>query len=178
MPTEQLELEIPSGINISYKDNKIIVEGSNGKIIKDISKIPVDIKIEENIVKIIPLNGRRRSIAIANTVRSLLKNMIHGVTKGYRYKLKITHSHFPITIKVKDKSVLIENFIGERSPRVAKIEGNSKVTIDGEDIIVEGIDLEEVSQTAANIENATRIKGKDLRVFLDGIYIYAKERNI
>ncbi len=176
MPTEQLE--IPSGINISYKDNKIIVEGSKGKIIKDISKIPVDIKIEESIVKIIPLNDRRRSIAIANTVRSLLKNMIHGVTKGYRYKLKIVHSHFPITVKVKDKNVLIENFIGERSPRVAKIEGNSKVTIDGEDIIVEGIDLEEVSQTAANIENATRIKDKDLRVFLDGIYIYTKERNI
>ena len=70
---------------------------------------------------------------------------------------------------------MIENFTGERRPRKIKIIGNVKVKIEPDDIIVEGANLEEVSQTAANIEQATRVRNKDPRVFLDGIYVY--ERN-
>ena len=101
--------------------------------------------------------------------------MITGVTKGYPYKLKIVFSHFPITVKVQDKSVMIENFTGERRPRRVKIIGDVKVKIEPDDIIVEGTNLEDVSQTAANIEQSTRVRRKDPRVFLDGIYVY--ERN-
>jgi large subunit ribosomal protein L6 len=101
--------------------------------------------------------------------------MITGVTKGYQYKLKIVFSHFPISVKLQDKSVLIENFTGERRPRRIKLIGSVKVKIEPDDIIVEGANLEEVSQTAANIEQATRVRNKDPRVFLDGIYVY--ERN-
>jgi large subunit ribosomal protein L6 len=43
-------------------------------------------------------------------------------------------------------------------------------------VIVKGVSLEDVGQTAANIELATKIKRKDQRVFLDGLYIYRKER--
>ena len=50
-----------------------------------------------------------------------------------------------------------------------------KVEVTKEDVIVKGIDIEAVGQTAANIEQATKIKEKDLRVFLDGIYIYEKQ---
>ena len=53
--------------------------------------------------------------------------------------------------------------------------GDVKVKVQGEDIIVEGLNLENVSQTAANIEQATKVKNKDPRVFLDGIYVF--ERN-
>jgi len=97
--------------------------------------------------------------------------MITGVRKGFTYKLKIVFSHFPISVKVKDKTVLIENFTGERNPRKSKIVGNAQVKIQTEDIIVQGVDIEEVSQTAANIEQATKVKRKDPRVFLDGIYV-------
>jgi len=100
--------------------------------------------------------------------------MVKGVTKGFTYKLKKVYSHFPINVKVEPGKVLIENFIGERSPRIAKIVGNVKVIVKGDDIEVQGLNLEEVSQTAANIEQATKIKKKDPRVFLDGIYIYEK----
>lgn len=178
MSTEELEifeLEIPASVTVSYADNKIEVSGPKGNLVRDISKIPAKIEISDK-VKVIPYNNRKRSLAIANTLRSLIKNMINGVVNGYRYKLKIIYSHFPITVKVKDNTVLIENFIGERAPRVAKIQGDCKVKVDGEDVIIEGISLDDVSQTAANIELATKIKNKDLRVFLDGIYIYEKEK--
>ncbi|HDD40325.1 MAG TPA: 50S ribosomal protein L6, partial [Nitrososphaeria archaeon] len=45
----------------------------------------------------------------------------------------------------------------------------------GDDVIVKGIDKQAVGQTAANIEQATKIRRKDLRKFLDGIYIYEKK---
>jgi len=90
--------------------------------------------------------------------------------------MKIVYSHFPINVKVMgDKGlVVIENFIGERAPRYAKIYGNVKVTVQGDDVVIEGIDINEVSQTAANIQSATKIRNKDPRVFLDGIYVYQK----
>jgi len=101
--------------------------------------------------------------------------MIIGVTKGYTYKLKIVFSHFPISVKYQDKSVLIENFTGERRPRKIAVSGDVKVKIETDDIIISGIDLEHVSQTAANIEQSTKVRRKDPRVFLDGLYVY--ERN-
>jgi len=104
--------------------------------------------------------------------------MITGVTKGYTYKLKIVFSHFPITVKVQDKAVLIENFTGERRARSAKILGDVKVKIEPDDIIVQGATLEDVSQTAANIEQVTRVTKKDPRVFLDGIYVYERNEGI
>jgi len=100
--------------------------------------------------------------------------MITGVTKGFTYKLKIVFSHFPINVSVKGDRVIIENFTGERNPRKARIRGEAKVRVKGDDVIVTGIDIEEVAQTAANIEQATNIKNKDPRVFLDGIYVYEK----
>jgi len=102
--------------------------------------------------------------------------MIKGVTQGYRYDLRTVYAHFPVTVKVDEKAKVlkIENFTGEKTPRYAKILDGVKVSIKGEDISVEGVDLKSVSQTAANIQDSTKIKEKDMRVFLDGIYISAK----
>jgi len=60
---------------------------------------------------------RKKEAALVGTIYSHIQNMITGVTKGYQYKLKIVFSHFPISVKIQDKSVLIENFTGERRPR-------------------------------------------------------------
>jgi len=80
--------------------------------------------------------------------------------------------------KTQDKKVLIENFQGERAHRVAKIWGNTKVVTKGDDVIVTGMVLTDVTQTAAEIELKTKVKNKDHRVFLDGIYKYSKSKGI
>jgi large subunit ribosomal protein L6 len=101
--------------------------------------------------------------------------MIKGVSKGFTYKLKIVFAHFPIFVEIRGREIWIKNFCGERRLRIAKIVGNVSVKVEGDDVIVQGINLEEVSQTAANIQQATKIKRKDPRIFLDGIYVYSKE---
>jgi large subunit ribosomal protein L6 len=102
--------------------------------------------------------------------------------KGPLGSLQEDLSHLPVSINVTDNKVRFEttwprkreNFTGEKTPRYAKIVEGVKVDVRGEDISVEGIDLKSVSQTAANIQDSTKIKKKDLRVFLDGIYVSGK----
>jgi large subunit ribosomal protein L6 len=126
-----------------------------------------------------PSGKGKRAKSMIGTVTSSIKNMFTGVTEGYTYKLKIVSTHFPINIKVQGDTVIIENFIGERYTRKAKIVGaDTKVKVQGEDIIVSGIDKQAVGQTAANIEAATRVRRKDLRKFLDGIYLFEKKVGI
>ena len=113
-----------------------------------------------------------------NTARSIIKNILEGVIEGYTIKMKIVFSHFPINVKVEGKKVLVENFQGERAPRITKIWGETKVLPKGDDVIITGHVLTDVSQTAAEIENKTRVKNKDHRVFLDGIYKFEKKKGI
>lgn len=169
------EVTIPENVKITRDGNIIIVEGKNGKIKKDFTKIPVKLDFEENKIIVHPPGHRRKDLALINTVKSILSSMIKGVETGFTYKLKIIFSHFPISVKVKDKKVIVENYFGERSARISKIVGDTQVVINGEDVIVKGPSLEDVSQTATNIESSTKIKNKDQRVFLDGVYLYVKE---
>jgi large subunit ribosomal protein L6 len=169
-------LEIPEGISVTADDKTVAVKGKLGTVKKDFTKLPAFLTIEKNIVKIQPYGRRRKDFAISKTAKSIITNMIKGVQNGYKYKMKVVFAHFPITVKVKDGKVFAENFFGERKARISKIVGDStKVTIEGDDIIISGPDLENVSQTAANIELSTRVKNKDQRVFLDGIYVYSRE---
>src|SRR5256885_401349 len=122
------------------------------------------------------LRQRKREIGMLGTAAAHVRNMIKGVTQGYKYDLRTVYAHFPVTVKVDEKAKVlkIENFTGEKTPRYARILEGVKVAIKGDDISVEGVDLKSVSQTAANIQDSTKIKKKDLRVFLDGIYVSGK----
>ena len=169
-------LEIPDGISVSLEDRIISVKGKLGTIKKDFTKLPAFLTIENNIVKIEPYGTRRKDFAISKTAQSIINSMIKGVQDGYKYRMKIVFAHFPITVKIKDGKVHVENFFGERKARISNIVGDStKVAIEGDDIVITGPHLEHVSQTAANIELSTRVKNKDQRVFLDGVYVYSRE---
>ena len=104
-----------------------------------------------------------------------INNMLIGVTDGFTYKMKIVFAHFPMTVKVSGNKVNIDNFIGERSPRLSNIVGSAKVSVKGDEVTITGVNKEDVGQTMANLEQATKITGKDPRVFQDGIYLVSKE---
>jgi large subunit ribosomal protein L6 len=170
------EIVLPSEVSITKQENLITTKGTFGSVQKDFTKMPAIIDLQDNKITIKSRGNRKKDFALVNTLQSVINNMIKGSSQGFTYRLKIVFAHFPISIKIKGKDIVVENFFGERSPRTSKIIGNdTKVSVEGEDIIVKGPNIENVSQTAANLELATRIKNKDSRVFLDGVYIYSKE---
>jgi len=135
----------------------------------------VSIVREGNTVKISASYPKKTQKAILGTYASHIRNMIKGVTEGYQYRLKAVYAHFPMSIKVQGDTFLVENFLGEKTPRKTRIVGSCKVTVKGQDVYVEGIDKEEVGQTAANIEQLTKAGKRDPRVFQDGIYLVEKD---
>jgi len=171
-------VEIPEGVEGMLDGRIITIKGEKGELVRDFSHAPIQIQLEGKTVTVQASWPRKKEAALVGTVCSHIQNMIKGVTAGFTYKLKIVFSHFPITVKVQEKTLIIQNFTGERNPREAKIMGDTKVTVKGDEIIVQGISLEDVSQTAANIQNATKIRIKDPRVFLDGIYVSEKLEGI
>lgn len=175
LPEISKTIQVPEGVEISVTEREVTVKGTKGTLTRDFSHAAISLGCDDRLVRVWAEWPRKKEAALVGTIYSHILNMITGVEKGYSYKLKIVFSHFPISVKVQDKFVIIENFTGERKSRTSKIMGNVKVKVQGEDITVEGLNLENVSQTAANIEQATKVKNKDPRVFLDGIYVF--ERN-
>jgi len=168
-------IQAPDGVTVTLEGRLVKVKGDKGTLERDFSGFPVSINAEGNTVRVWAAWPRKKEAALVGTIYSHIQNLITGVQKGFTYKIKIVFSHFPISVKVQDKTVLIENFTGERKARRAKILGDVKVKVETEDIVVQGLNLEDVSQTAANIEQVTRVRRKDPRVFLDGLYVF--ERN-
>ena len=183
MSTKQIEkleqiIEIPDGVEVTLNKKMLQVKGKLGKTYKNFKKIPINIEIMDGKIKLNAQGTRKRDYAILNTARSIVRNLMEGIQEGYTIKMKVVYAHFPITVKTKDNLILIDNFQGERSSRIAKIVGDTKVNPKGEDVIITGPVLTDVSQTAANLQQNTKVKNKDHRVFLDGIYIYEKNKGI
>jgi large subunit ribosomal protein L6 len=178
MSTKQIQqrvMDMPEGVIASLEGRTLSVKGKLGEAKKHFDKVSVNISVEGNKVLVSPFSHKKKDNVIINTVASLIDNMVTGVTKGYTYRLKVVYAHFPISVKTKGSQILVENFVGERSPRVAEVVGNCKVSVEGDDIIVKGVSVEDVGQTSANVELATKIRKKDQRVFLDGVSLYHKE---
>ena len=171
-------IEIPEGINITIKNHMLQFQGPLGKTFKSFRKIPVNMELNDGKLTIKAQGKRKRDYSILHTARSLINNICEGLKEGYTIKMKVVYAHFPITVKIQDKTISIENFQGERAPRTTTIVGNTKVIPKGEDVILTGEVWTDITQTAANIELKTKVKNKDHRVFLDGIYIYEKKKGI
>jgi large subunit ribosomal protein L6 len=169
------EISIPEGVTIEVSGTKVKVSGPKGHLERIFKTIGVNIEKKEKKIKVSYESERRKDKSLVGTVAAHIRNMFAGVTEGYTYNLKAVFSHFPITIKTEGNKVLVQNFLGERKPRTAKIVGDAKVEIKGQDISVSGTDLEEVSQTSANIEQSCRVIGYDRRRFPDGVFIVKKK---
>ena len=183
MSTKQIanpatEIQIPDDVKVSLKGSMLHVQGPLGHVYKNFKKIPVVIEINDKKILLKQTGERKKHYAIRNTARSIIQTLCEGVIDGFTIKMKVVYSHFPITVKVEGKKVLIENFQGERAPRISMIKGDTKVDVKGDDVIISGPVLTDVSQTAANIQLKSKVKNKDHRVFLDGIYRYSKSKGI
>jgi len=167
-------IKLPEGVKARVEDFVLTIEGPKGSASMKLknSLASLEVKGAEVIIK----TGKdvRRSKTIMNTFKAHVNNLIKGVQEGYEARLRICYGHFPITTKVEGEKFIIQNFAGEKVPRKARIMPETEVKVEGSEVIVTGLNKELVGQTAANIELATRIKNKDLRIFQDGIWIIKK----
>jgi large subunit ribosomal protein L6 len=166
------EMKIPDGVQITIQGKNVSVKGQKGTMSKLLSHPKIDLSVQNNMVHIsCSQSPHRKEKALIGTYKAHIRNMIKGVTQGYECKMKTVFSHFPIKTTVEGNQLVIQNFLGERFARRAEILENVKVDVKAESITLTGIDKEKIGQTAANIERATKVKNRDVRVFQDGIYI-------
>lgn len=168
------EVEIPEGIEAELEGHMLRLKGPAGENHRNFKLHNLDFKMEGNKFIIGNKKSTKREKKLMNVVASHIKNMIKGVEKRYEYDLKVCFSHFPITVEMKGKEVLIKNFLGEKIPRKMTIPGGVEVDINKDVIKVKSTSKELAGQVAANFETVTKIRNRDKRVFQDGIFITSK----
>jgi large subunit ribosomal protein L9e len=178
------EMAIPEGITLEVKSRQVRVKGVLGTLSKDFKHVAVDMYIAEGeglnegkkVLKVDCHNGIKKRLATIRTVISHVLNMITGVTKGYEYKMRMVYAHFPINIAIEKASTLVEirNFLGEKRVRsIGMLPGVTCTRSEAvkDELIFVGNDIENVSRSCALIHQSCLVKKKDIRKFLDGIYI-------
>eukprot|EP01084_Bolivina_argentea_P248572 415821_1 len=174
------EVPIPENVKVDIRSRRVWVEGPRGKLYRDFKHAMVTIrKTRDNTVLVEKRFDKKKRCAVVKTIAGHIANLFVGVTKGYRYKMKLVYAHFPINAKLYEDGKVLQvlNYIGQKDKR--RIRVRPGVTInepDGtkDELWIEGNDIDAVSQSASNIWMSCRVTDKDIRKFLDGIYVYAK----
>lgn len=168
-------ITIPEGVSVTTQSRVVTVKGPRGTLTKEFKHVNVELSQVKNQIKVTVWFGSKKERACIRTVCSHIENLIKGVTKGFQYKMRLVYAHFPINMSVVDnnKAVEVRNYLGEKNVR--KIEMLNGVTVAAhtvkDEFILSGNDLEAVSQSAASIQQSFQAKNKDIRKFLDGIYV-------
>ncbi|KAJ7531568.1 hypothetical protein O6H91_14G049100 [Diphasiastrum complanatum] len=171
-------MDIPEGVKLEIRAKQFRVSGPRGVLTRNFKHLNLDFQLVEGAkkLKVEAWFGSRKTMAAIRTAVSHVKNLITGVTKGYKYKMRFVYAHFPINASISnDKNAIeIRNFLGEK--RVRKVDMLNGVTVTRsekvkDELVLEGNDIELVSRSAALINQKCHVKNKDIRKFLDGIYV-------
>jgi len=168
------ELEIPDDVTATKDHLDLSVEGPEGSVTRRLWYPDVSVEVDGGTVVIESEEEDAKTNATVGTFESHVRNMFHGVTEGWEYTMEVFYSHFPMQVRAENGEVVIENFLGEKAPRTTEIHGDTSVDVDDEVLHLSGPSIEDVGQTAADIEQLTRVQDKDTRVFQDGVYITEK----
>jgi len=173
-------VKVPENVQVRVKARKVTVTGPRGKLVRDFKHLAIDMEmVSKDELRVNKWFGKKKEIAAVRTVCSHVQNMIKGVTSGFEYKMRAVYAHFPINCVTSEKNTVIEirNFLGEKFIRKVKMMKGVTVvnsTAQKDELILTGNDLEAVSQSAAFIQQSVKVKNKDIRKFLDGIYVSEK----
>ncbi|HEV2316465.1 MAG TPA: 50S ribosomal protein L6 [Thermoplasmata archaeon] len=168
-----VDVPLPPGTTLKVAGSDLVVKGPAGELRRPFPTDALQVTPGKSSVRIalkIPPN-RKKAKALLNTWERHAMNLLTGVTRGFEAKLKSVAAHFPMKLAVKEHTLVIENFLGEKHPRGAEILPSVTASVEGEFVVLRGPSIEDVGRAAATIERATHIRDYDPRVFQDGIYI-------
>ncbi|MFT4343173.1 MAG: 50S ribosomal protein L6 [Candidatus Woesearchaeota archaeon] len=168
------KIAAPEGVTVAVNGTTVSVSGSKGEVTKIFRMPRFSFSVENNALVVSCKKYSVYDRCNFMTLTAHLSNMFTGVQEGYEYELKICSSHFPMTVAVSGDKLTVKNLLGEKVPRVLTLKKGVEVKVNGDIIVVSGVDVELVSQVAADIEQLTRITDRDRRIFQDGIYITKK----
>jgi large subunit ribosomal protein L6 len=168
------KIGIPENVEVNIDKGIVSVKGPKGTVVKKLLSPKINISVKDKDIVIESKKATKREKKMVGTFKAHIKNMIKGALENFNYKLKVCSSHFPINASVENNQFVVKNFLGEAIPRILKLKEGVDVKIEGADITVESSDKELAGQTAASIERLCKIKGRDKRIFQDGIWMILK----
>lgn len=168
------EMEIPEGVEVSVDGNIITIKGPEGENKRELHLGKLKLEIKDRRIKLGHDKSSKNQKKQIHTIFAHIRNLMEGVQKKFEYILKICFSHFPFTVKAEGKEVIVKNFLGEKIDRKTKIPEGVEMDIQKDIITIKSINKEKAGQAAANLESITKVKGRDRRIFQDGIFIINK----
>lgn len=169
----KLPVAIPEKVTVSVKSGTISVEGPKGKLSKSFNPTVVDLKVEDNEVRVSPVGTSRHAKAMYGTARSIVNGMVEGVTKGFEKNLTITGVGFRAAVNGK----VVKMELGYSHDIFIDIPDGVTVTVaDQTKVKVAGYDKQAVGQIAAKMKKAYPVepyKGKG--VAIEGEFVRRKE---
>ena len=158
----RLPISVPAGVEVKIEDSLVSVKGPKGTLDLTIAS-PITAALEENIITVSRPNDERTSRSLHGLTRTLIGNLIIGVTAGYEKKLEIVGTGYRVVAKGKD----LEFALGFSHPVL--IEAPEGITLAVESptkLSVSGISKQQVGEVAANIRKLRKpdpYKGKGVR---------------
>jgi large subunit ribosomal protein L9e len=160
----------------------VTVKGPKGTLKREFKTVNFAVELRgKRSMKVDMWFGNRKQKACLRTVCTHIQNMITGVTKGFTYKMRFAYAHFPINVTLTKEgandTVEVRNFLGERRLRRVILHDGVKITRSDavkDELVLVGNDLEKVSSSAALLHEACLVRNKDIRKFLDGMYVSEK----
>lgn len=168
------EIIIPEGIEVKLEGSNLTVKGPEGENSRNFKTGRLNFEVKEGKIILSIQKGTKTDKRMMNTLTAHINNMVKGVKEKFEYQVKICYGHFPFTVKQDGNKIIIKNFLGEKIDRHVKIPEGAELDMGKEIITIKSVDKEIAGQAAANFEAATKIKGRDKRIFQDGVYIINK----
>merc|ERR1719356_1508174 len=178
---QEESIKVPKGVKISIKSKIVEVSGKHGSLKRDFKHLPIELYLAASghEVRAKMYFAKSKQLSMLRSVCSHINNLFDGVQKKYEYRMRLVYAHFPINATVTNggKTVELRNFLGEKRVRVCNmLEGvkAEKSTATKDELIITGTDIEKTSLSAALIRQSCLVKKKDIRKFLDGVYVSQK----
>jgi len=169
------KISIPEGVTIEIDGSKLNAKGKEGELSREFNLSKSKMEQKGNEIYLSQKTSTKNEKKMMNTIAAHIENMLKGVSKKFEYTLKVCYGHFPFTIRQDGNKVWIKNFLGEKVERVVELPNGIDIEIKKDIITIKSVNKELAGQASANFETATKVRGRDKRIFQDGIYIIEKD---